>query len=78
MIDGKSVVLESRGLDHVIRPLARHLGVNRFVARRLEYRDGIATGRVFGEPRAQTVERRGTPHAVFGDPGVHGLTPASV
>jgi alcohol-forming fatty acyl-CoA reductase len=66
--EGKSVVLESRGLDHVIRPLARHLGVDRFAARRVEYRDGIATGRVFHEPQVQALSRGALPHAVFGDP----------
>jgi long-chain acyl-CoA synthetase len=42
----KSVVLVSHGLDHVMRPLARHLGVGRLVANRLEFRDGFATGRL--------------------------------
>lgn len=41
-----SVILVSQGLDHVIRPLAHHLGVERFVANRLEFRDGRATGRL--------------------------------
>src|SRR5262245_104495 len=40
------VVLVSQGLDHVMRPLARHLGVARLVANRLEFRDGRATGRL--------------------------------
>jgi long-chain acyl-CoA synthetase len=40
------VVLVSQGLDHVIRPLAQHLGIDRLVANRLEFRDGIATGRL--------------------------------
>ncbi len=43
---GADVVLVSQGLDHVMRPLAKHLGVNRIVANRLEFRDGIATGRL--------------------------------
>ena len=34
------VVLVSQGLDHVMRPLAQHLGVERLVANRLEFRDG--------------------------------------
>src|SRR5258707_957538 len=33
-------------LDHVMRPLAQHLGVKRIVANRLEFRDGTATGRL--------------------------------
>jgi len=44
--DGRSVVLESDALDHVLRPLARRLGVSRIAARRLEFRSGRATGRV--------------------------------
>jgi len=40
------VVLVSQGLDHVMRPLARHLGVEQLVANRLEFRDGISTGRL--------------------------------
>jgi thioester reductase-like protein len=40
------VVLVSQGLDHVMRPLAHHLGVARLVCNRLEFRDGIATGRL--------------------------------
>jgi hypothetical protein len=40
------VVLVSQGLDHVMRPLAQHLGVERLVANRLEFRDGTATGRL--------------------------------
>ena len=45
---GENVVLVSQGLDHVMRPLARHLGVNRLIANRLEFRDGLATGRLEG------------------------------
>jgi long-chain acyl-CoA synthetase len=43
---GAEVVLVSQGLDHVMGPLARHLGVKWIVANRLEFRDGIATGRL--------------------------------
>ena len=43
---GADVVLVSQGLDHVMRPLAQHLGVKRLVANRLEFRDGVATGRL--------------------------------
>jgi long-chain acyl-CoA synthetase len=41
-----SVVLVSQGLDHVMRPLAQFLGVSRLVSNRLEFRNGIATGRL--------------------------------
>jgi len=43
---GERVVLVSQGLDHVMRPLARHLGVEWLIANRLEFRDGLATGRL--------------------------------
>ncbi|MFI5403653.1 MAG: HAD family hydrolase, partial [Planctomycetota bacterium] len=43
---GETPVLVSGWLDHVIRPLARHLGVDRIVCNRLESRDGRATGRL--------------------------------
>ncbi len=40
------LVLVSQGLDHVMRPLARHLGVSSLLCNRLEFRDGLATGRL--------------------------------
>jgi len=43
---GADVVLVSQGLDHVMKPLALHLGVKRLVANRLDFRDGVATGRL--------------------------------
>jgi alcohol-forming fatty acyl-CoA reductase len=44
--DSENVVLVSQGLEHVMRPLAQYLGVGRLVSNRLEFRDGIATGRL--------------------------------
>ena len=43
---GADVVLVSQGVEHVMRPLAQHLGVKRIVANRLDFRDGMATGRL--------------------------------
>jgi long-chain acyl-CoA synthetase len=43
---GAEVVLVSQALEHVMRPLAQHLGVKRIIANRLEFRDGTATGRL--------------------------------
>jgi len=43
---GNEVVLVSQSLNHVMRPLARHLGVQWVLANRLDFRDGIATGRL--------------------------------
>ncbi|MGA9790870.1 MAG: SDR family oxidoreductase, partial [Terriglobales bacterium] len=34
------------GLEHVMRPLARHLGVRWIIANRLDFRGGVATGRL--------------------------------
>ena len=46
MASGERVVLASHGLDHVVRPIANHLGVEWVLANRLEFRDGLATGRL--------------------------------
>jgi len=43
---GVDVVLVSQGLEHMMRPLARHLGVRWIIANRLDFRDGVATGRL--------------------------------
>jgi long-chain acyl-CoA synthetase len=43
---GAEVVLVSQGLECVMRPLAQHLGVKWIIANRLDFRDGIATGRL--------------------------------
>lgn len=43
---GESVVLVSQALDHIMKPLARYLGVGQLIANRLEFRDGLATGRL--------------------------------
>jgi thioester reductase-like protein/phosphoserine phosphatase len=45
---GAEVVLVSQGLEPVMRPLAQHLGVKWIIANRLDFRDGIATGRLLG------------------------------
>src|SRR5579871_2184437 len=46
LASGANVVLVSQGLDHIMRPLANHLGVRRILCNRLDFRDGIATGRL--------------------------------
>ena len=43
---GDQIVLVSQSLEHVMRPLAQYLGVTWLIANRLEFRDGIATGRL--------------------------------
>ena len=44
--NGAEIVLVSQGLEQVMRPLAQHLGMKWLVANRLEFRDGMATGRL--------------------------------
>jgi len=43
---GERIVLVSQGLDHIMGPLSKHLGIESLIANRLEFRDGIATGRL--------------------------------
>ncbi len=43
---GARIVLVSQGLDHVMRPLAQYLEVEYLIANRLEFRDGLSTGRL--------------------------------
>ena len=43
---GGEPVLVSQGLDHIMRPLAEHLGVRLLVCNRLDFREGICTGRL--------------------------------
>jgi thioester reductase-like protein len=44
--NGERVVLVGQLLENILRPLAHHFGVESFIANRLEYRDGKATGRL--------------------------------
>jgi len=43
---GTPVVLVSQALEHILRPLAQHVGVTHILANRLEFRAGLATGRL--------------------------------
>jgi thioester reductase-like protein len=43
---GERVVLVGQLLENIMRPLAGYFGVEGFIANRLEYRDGQATGRL--------------------------------
>ena len=43
---GKKIVFVSDQLDHLIRPLALHLGAEFLATNRLEFRDDLATGRL--------------------------------
>ncbi len=68
---GEKIVLVSQGLEHVMRPLAQYLGVDYLIANRLEFRDGLATGRLMTpviRPRqilARIVGRRPDGHIEF-------------
>jgi long-chain acyl-CoA synthetase len=44
--NGERVVLVGQLLENILRPLAHHFGAESFIANRLEYRDGKATGRL--------------------------------
>ena len=56
---GNHVVLVSRELDHLLRPLAQHLGVKSLISNRLEFRDGLATGRLLSPVIPRSRERNG-------------------
>jgi hypothetical protein len=59
---GGNVVLVSQGLDHIMVPLANHLGVERIISNRLDFRDGLATGRLCDpviRPRGPIAKLRG-------------------
>lgn len=44
--NGERVVLVSQLLEHIVRPLSEYFGAEGFLANRLEFRDGAATGRL--------------------------------
>ena len=66
-----NVVLVSQGLEHVMRPLAQYLGVTHLVSNRLEFRDGIASGRLL-----DPVIRPRSPLAWAFERGADGRVPA--
>ena len=43
---GERIVLVGQLLEHILRPLANHFGIEAFVCNQLEFRDGQATGRL--------------------------------
>jgi HAD superfamily hydrolase (TIGR01490 family) len=62
-------VLVTGGLDFTVRPLARHLGMDDFIANRLEFVDGYATGQlakpfVAGATKAQIMRDWAEAHRV--------------
>src|ERR1700736_5272329 len=67
---GEQVVLVGQLLDHILRPLANHFGIESFVSNRLEFRDGHATGRLL----APVVRPRG-PFAWLASGSIDGRIP---
>lgn len=47
---GMEVVFASSSLDIILQPLAEHLGVETLLATRLEFENGMSTGRLEGNP----------------------------
>jgi HAD superfamily hydrolase (TIGR01490 family) len=47
---GMEVVFASSSLGIILQPLADHLGVDTLLATRLEFEDGVSTGRLVGNP----------------------------
>ena len=45
---GERVVLVGQMLEHILRPMAEFFASEGFLANRLEFRDGVATGRLIG------------------------------
>lgn len=48
--EGRRVVLATSSIDFIVAPLARHLGIDGVLATTFEFRDGICTGRLVGNP----------------------------
>jgi hypothetical protein len=46
LASGARVVLVSQGLDHIMRPFAQYLNVGEIICNRLDFREGMATGRL--------------------------------
>jgi alcohol-forming fatty acyl-CoA reductase len=44
--NGQRVVLVGQFLEHILRPMAEFFAVEGFIANRMEFRDGVATGRL--------------------------------
>ncbi len=48
LMAGERIILVSQGLDHLMKPLAAFLGVKEVLANRLDFHQGLATGRLIG------------------------------
>jgi thioester reductase-like protein len=67
--NGERVVLVSQMLDHILRPMAEFFAAEGFLSNRLEFRDGVATGRLL-----QPVIRPRGPFAWLASGSVDGRT----
>lgn len=66
---GHLQVIVTGGLDHITRPLAEYLGFDDFVANRLEFKDGVATGRlekpfIAGANKARWIQKYAEEHNI--------------
>ena len=66
--ENPQLVLATDTLEHIARPLARHLGIHRVLANRLEFRDGFATGRML-DPVIPSTARLSGPERAAADHG---------
>ncbi len=48
--EGRRVMLATSSIDFIVSPLAEHLGVDGVLATTLEFRDGVCTGKLVGDP----------------------------
>ncbi|MCA9752351.1 MAG: SDR family oxidoreductase [Gemmatimonadetes bacterium] len=62
---GHVVVLESDAFEPVVRAVARRLSIDRYVCRRVEIRDGKATGRVLPDLHLVRLDEATRPAPVF-------------
>jgi thioester reductase-like protein len=69
---GERVILVGQLLDHILRPLASHFGIESFISNRMEFRDGHATGRLL-----QPIVRPRGPFAWIAGGTVDGRVPAA-
>ncbi len=55
---GQRVMLATSSVDIIVAPLARHLGIDGVLATTLEFRDGVCTGRLVGDPMFRGEKRK--------------------
>lgn len=68
---GGRIMIASSSFGIILEPLARYLGIEEVVASELEFKDGLTTGRVRGEPAFG----KGKKNRILGYLEEHGLDP---